>query len=92
VSRLAELLGYMGFTLGLSAAATVGALLAVRRREGAARVPIPGYPWVPLVFVVFTVGAAGFMGLRRPFEAGFGLATMAAGIPVYFLLRAASRS
>ena len=92
VGRLAELLGYMGFTLGLSAAATVGALLAERRREGAARVPIPGYPWVPLVFIVFTVGAAGFMGLRRPFEAGFGLATMAAGIPVYFLLRAASRS
>jgi APA family basic amino acid/polyamine antiporter len=92
VSRLAELLGYMGFTLGLSAAATVGALLAVRRREGAARVPIPGHPWVPLLFIVFTVGAAGFMALRRPFEAGVGLATMATGIPAYFVLRAASRS
>jgi hypothetical protein len=47
---------------------------------------------VPLLFIVFTVGAAGFMGVRRPFEAGVGLATVAAGIPVYFLLRAASRS
>ena len=92
VSRLAELLGYMGFTLGLSAAATVAALLAVRRREGAARVPVPGHPWVPLLFIVFTVGAAGFMALRRPFEAGVGLATMATGIPAYFLLRAVSGS
>ncbi len=91
MSRLAELLGYMGFTLGLSAAATVAALLAARRREGAARVPIPGYPWVPLVFIVFTVGAASFMALRRPLEAGVGLVTMATGVPAYFLLRAVSR-
>ena len=34
-SGLAELLGYIGFTLGLSAAATVVGLLALRRREGA---------------------------------------------------------
>lgn len=91
VTDLAELLGYMGFTLGLSAAATVAALIAVRRREGADRVPIPGYPWVQVIFIVFTVSAAAFMALRRPTEAAIGIATMATGIPVYLLMRGLRR-
>jgi amino acid transporter len=84
---LAELLGYLGFTLGLTAAATVAGLLALRRREGAARVPIPGHPWVPFGFVLGTLWAASFMALRRPGEAIVGLVTMASGIPIYWWLR-----
>ena len=91
LSELAELLGYMGFTLGLSAAATVAALIVVRRRERPGRVPIPGYPWVPGLFMTFTVTAAAFMVLRRPIEAGVGFATMATGIPAYLLMHARAR-
>ncbi len=40
-SDLARLLGYIGFTLGLSAAATVAGLIAMRLREGPERVPKP---------------------------------------------------
>ncbi len=86
-SGLAQLLGYIGFTLGLSAAATVVALLVLRRREGPARVPIPGHPWVPLVFVGATLFSSTFMVLREPLQAALGLATAATGVPLYFWMR-----
>jgi APA family basic amino acid/polyamine antiporter len=82
---IAEILGYIGFALGLSAAATVAALFRLRHREGAARLPVPGYPWVPAIFLVGTLGASGFLVLRRPYEAAVGLLTLAAGLPVYAL-------
>jgi len=89
-SGLRELLGYIGFTLGLSAAATIGGLIALRRREGPLRVPVPGYPWVPGLFILTTVSAAGFMAARQPLEAGMGLLTVCLGIPVYWLMRRTS--
>ena len=91
VSSLVALLGYIGFTLGLCAAASVAALLARRRRDGAARVPIPGYPWVPLLFIAVTVGASALMVVRAPGEAALGVLTVAAGVPVYVVTRRATR-
>ena len=87
-SDLAKLLGYIGFTLGLSAAATVIGLIAIRLREGPERVPIPGYPWIPGLFVFVTLGASGFMVLRQPGEAFAGLLTMAVGALLYFVIPA----
>jgi APA family basic amino acid/polyamine antiporter len=91
LADLAELLSYIGFTLGLSAAATVGGLLLLRRREGAARVPIPGFPWIPLLFVGATLAISGFLVMREPWQAGWGLLTVAAGLPVYAWMRRYSR-
>ena len=90
VSGLRELLGYIGFTLGISAAATVGGLIALRVREGASRVPVPGYPWIPGIFILTTLSAAGFMAARQPLEAGMGLLTVGLGVPVYWLMRRTS--
>lgn len=87
VSELAALLGTIGFTLGLSSAATVCGLIALRRREGPERAPIPGYPWVPLAFVAGTLGASGFMVWREPHQAALGLVTVAAGVPLYAWMR-----
>jgi APA family basic amino acid/polyamine antiporter len=87
VAELATLLGYVGFTLGLSSAATVTALLVLRRREGPERVPIPGHPVVPLVFIVTVLASSGFMAAREPAQALVGVATVLTGWPVYELLR-----
>ncbi len=84
---LRELLSYIGFTLGLSAAATVGGLILLRRREGGERVPIPGYPWIPLLFMLSTLIISLFMAVREPVEAGIGLVTVAMGLPIYWLMR-----
>jgi APA family basic amino acid/polyamine antiporter len=87
VSGLEQLLSYIGFTLGLSAAATVFGLLRLRAREGAAAVPVPGYPWVPGFYLAMTLWATIFMAWRAPAEAGMGLLTAAAGLPLYWLMR-----
>ena len=93
ISTLASLFSYIGFTLGISAAATVAGLVALRWREGPERVPIPGYPVIPAVFIVFTLGAAGFMVVRQPTQAAWGLVTALLGVPVYLALaRSRSRS
>ncbi len=85
IADLRTLLGYIGFTLSLSAASTVAALIRLRVCEGPARVPIPGYPWVPALFVLATLGTAAFMVVRQPGEALMGLATLALGLPLYWL-------
>jgi APA family basic amino acid/polyamine antiporter len=86
-SRLSDLLGYIGFTLGLSAAATVFAFMRQRRKEGADRLDVPGYPYVPLAFLVGVLGSSGFLIWRSSMEALWGVLTVASGLPIYFLMR-----
>jgi len=88
-SGFAELLGYAGFLLSLSSAATVLALVRLRMREGAARVPLPGWPWLPIAFVAATSGSALALVWREPFVLGLGAATLASGLAVYLGLGAA---
>lgn len=86
ITELRELLSYLGFTLSVSAAVTVAGLFVLRWREGARRVPIPGYPIVPGLFVLCTLSFAGLAVVRRPVEPLAGMATIAIGIVLYLLL------
>jgi amino acid transporter len=86
-SDLQELLGYVGFTLSLSSAAAVLGLLRLRLREGAAAVPVPGFPLTPLVYLVVTSWCAVYLVRREPDSALLGLATAALGLPIYALFR-----
>lgn len=85
ITELQDLLSYLGFTLSLSAATTVASLFVVRWREGAQSVPVPGYPFVPALFVVCTLGFAGLAALRRPQEPLVGVVTIAVGVVFYRL-------
>ncbi len=73
-----QLLTFIGFTLGISAAATVTGLMVLRRREGG-RLAVPGWPWVPGLFVLSTLAITGFTIARKPWESLAGLATLAVG-------------
>jgi APA family basic amino acid/polyamine antiporter len=86
VAGLATLLGYVGFTLNLCAAATVAGLLRLRRREGAVHVPIVGYPWAPGIFLILSLGATSLMAVRDPRIAAAGILTGAVGVPIYYWL------
>ncbi len=85
-----NLLTYIGFTLGLSNAATVIGLLRLRRREGAA-LPVLGWPVVPVLFLLFSASATGFTIWRRPVESAVGLATLCAGFVPYLMQRRRGR-
>jgi hypothetical protein len=45
---------------------------------------VPGFPWVPGIFIVATLGSAGFMVLRQPTQAAAGVGTLVIGVIVYF--------
>ena len=84
-SGLAELLGYIGFTLGLSSAVTVAALLVARVRDPQASDRGFGQPWIGILFIAMTLYGAWFMVQREPTQALWGFATALAGVPVYYL-------
>ena len=86
-SDLQELLGYVGFTLSLSSAAAVFGLLRLRLREGAAAVPVPGFPLTPVLYLAVTLWSAVFLVRREPDSALLGLATAALGLPLYAFFR-----
>jgi len=87
ISDLQSLLGYVGFTLGLSGAATVTALLHQRRKFGPDQVPIPGYPLTPAFYILATLAVSAYLIARRPSEALAGLATLLVGLPLYYGFR-----
>ena len=81
--ELRELLLYGGFLLGLSAAATVSCVFLPSFRSGGVGPRVPGMPWVPAIFVIATLGSAGFSLFREPTQAATALGTLAIGAIVY---------
>ena len=80
------LLTFIGFTLGISTAATVAALLVLRRREGLA-LPIPGFPYVPWLFLAGVGAITTFTIVQRPLESLIGLGAMLAGFIAWLFNR-----
>lgn len=87
ITGLRELLSYLGFTLSLSTAATVASLFVVVRRERGHAPRLPGYPWAPAVFVVFTVLVAILGASVEPYEMLAAGVTIASGAGLYFVVR-----
>jgi APA family basic amino acid/polyamine antiporter len=92
-AAFSSLLTYVGFTLSLVAAATVLGLVWQRHRQGPA-LKVPGWPWVPALFLFFVLGSTVFTVAERPRESLVGLSTLAVGLLAYWLQKrlAARRS
>jgi APA family basic amino acid/polyamine antiporter len=86
-------LDYTTFAILLATMADVAALYALRRRRPERRRPYRawGYPWVPALYVVGVALIAATMLWNRPRECGIGLATLAAGLPFYWLFGRGAR-
>lgn len=95
---------YTGFAVVLFAGIAVSALFVLRRREPSAPRPFNawGYPLAPAIFTIvmaLIVVNALWTDLVRPMmygdhwgPAAAGLLVIAAGLPVYFILRSGARS
>jgi APA family basic amino acid/polyamine antiporter len=83
MTGLRELLSYLGFTLGLSTAITVGCLFVAARRRRAVHTELPGYPWAPAIFICFTVLFAGLAATRNPTEMLAALMTILSAVILY---------
>jgi len=85
-ARYDSLLTWTGFTLQLSTAAAVVGLVRLRLREGN-RLPVPGWPWVPALFLLAILGTTIFCVARRPWESLMVLGVLVAGWTAWHLHR-----
>lgn len=92
-SSFDRVMTYVGFTLTVF---TVLAVLAVFRRRARGGVIAGyrtwGYPWTPIVFLVFNFWMMIFILKGHPWESLAGVGTLAAGFAVYSLLTAKTSS
>lgn len=79
-----HILTYVGFTLGLSMAATIVGLCKLRLKEGPT-LHVPGWPWVPGLFLLFVLSSTVLTIVQRPREGLIGLATLGVGGVAYLL-------
>jgi basic amino acid/polyamine antiporter, APA family len=92
-STFQQVLLYAGFTLNLITAVTVAGVFVLRRREPDIERPYRtwGYPWPPIVFLVLSGWSLTYMLVVQPRESLAGLATLSAGLVIYFADYARSR-
>jgi amino acid transporter len=87
ITTLRELLSYLGFTLGLSAVITVASLFIIVRRQNINKKQLPGYPWAPALFIVFTLLFACLAAVREPWQMAAAVITIVSGVGVYYLFK-----
>lgn len=77
------------FTDALSLAAVTSCLFVLRRRGegGETAWRMPGYPWLPALFALVVLGVAFDVLVRQTPLALAGAAVVAAGIPIYVLMK-----
>lgn len=95
--RFDELVRFTMSAIIVFSTLTVGAVIVLRaRRPGVPReFPVPGYPWVPALFIAVNAWMLWNVltfGESSPREALLGLVIVASGIPVYLAFRARARA
>lgn len=83
-----QLLDYATFGDWLACAAGVATLFWYRRHDAATTgFRVPGYPWLPLLFIGTVSAVVVAVLLDNPLNAGMGVLIMLSGVPVYLIWR-----
>jgi len=87
-----QLYTYVVFAMFAFHAATGLGLFALRRRLPDRPRPfrVPGYPWVPAIFVLTSLAFVVNTLVERPLESGIGAVLVAAGVPAFLWWRRSS--
>jgi basic amino acid/polyamine antiporter, APA family len=92
---LSQLVNYTGFAVVLFSAVAVSAVFVLRRRQPNEVRPFRawGYPWAPAAFVIASAAMLGSILVNTPLKSSsWGLAIIAAGLPVYWWMRQGARN
>jgi len=93
-SSFESVLVFAGFTLALNSFVTVLGVFVLRWRQP--DLPRPyrtfGYPLTPLLYLLLTGWAIGFVLVSKPAEGLFGLGLIAAGLAFYFVFARINRA
>jgi len=82
-----QLVVYTGLVLTLFSALAVGAVIVLRRKRPDLTRPfrVPLYPFVPVVYLAIAATVILYAVVERPVESAWGVATVLAGVPLYWL-------
>ncbi len=86
-----QILTYMGFSLGLFPILSVVGVFKLRR-TGRSVFKLPGFPVIPLVYIVAGASILILGFLRRPVESSIALGMVLIGIPVFWIFRRALKN
>jgi APA family basic amino acid/polyamine antiporter len=91
--RYGDLLDYIILAAMLFYALTIGGLFVLRRRRPELPRPykVPGYPWVPALYVLASTAIMIDLLIVKPAYTWPGLLIVLTGVPVYFLWRLSRR-
>jgi APA family basic amino acid/polyamine antiporter len=81
-----EIISYFMFAVVLFITLTVAGLFVLRRREPAAPYLTPLYPLTPLVYILLSAALLVLLASNSPRQALLGVAVVALGLPVYYLV------
>jgi len=81
-----QILTYMGFSLSIFPILVVIGVFKLRRR-GQSRFKMPGFPLVPIVYILSGISIMILAFFERPAVSSIALLTTATGIPVFFWFR-----
>jgi APA family basic amino acid/polyamine antiporter len=86
--RFDQIVLYSGVGLSLASLLSVGAVyvLRVRRPDLARPFRVPGYPWVPAVYLAATAALIVAVFVEEPVIAGCSVLSIASGLPVYAVI------
>jgi APA family basic amino acid/polyamine antiporter len=81
-----HVLNYIQFSLTLSSFLTVLGVMVLRRSQPELARPYRtwGYPFTPLIFLAVTAFMMAYLLVERPVQSFAGLATLMAGLAIYF--------
>jgi len=81
-----EIISYFMFVVVLFVTLTVAGLFVLRRKGGEAEHMTPLYPLTPVVYLVLSAGLLFLLATGSPKQAFSGVAVVALGLPVYYLV------
>ena len=81
-----QILTYMGFSLGIFPVLAVAGVFKLRKRN-LSSYKIPGYPVIPVFYILTAVFILIFGFLKSPIPSTIAIFTVLAGIPAYFIFK-----
>jgi len=86
IFRLDQILTFMGFSLGIFPILAVAGVFKVRR-TGMSPYKMPGYPVVPIIYILAAIMILILGFLRSPGPSSIAILTVVVGVPAYFLFK-----
>lgn len=81
-----QILTLLGFSLGIFPLLCVIGVFKLRIKKRSV-LKIPGYPLVQILFITFSAAILVLTFMERPAESGIALLVVAAGVPIYYLIK-----